>query len=153
MREAKGSFTVEASILVPFLLAVCVVFIYLGIYTYDKTLMIQDINAVAAIIRDENAGNGKDVETLCEEAFYEIKKEHPYLSLTNISMNVSKKAGKVHIKLSGDWIFPLYRGYSRTITKERDVKRINPAEKMYLTEVIKSAVKGDSDDDTDDIRD
>ncbi|MBR5896724.1 MAG: pilus assembly protein [Lachnospiraceae bacterium] len=153
MRNLWGSFTVEASILVPFLLSVCVVFVYLGIYAYDKTLMTQDANAIVSGIRDENACNGKDVKSLCEAAFSEIKREHPYLSVENLRMDVSEKGNNVSIVLSADWKFPLYRGYSRTISKERVIKRINPVKKMYLTEVVKKAVQGETDDDTDDLRD
>ena len=153
MRSLKGSFTVEATILVPFLLAVCVVFVYMGIYAYDKTLMIQDANAIVSLIRDENADNGKDVKTLCEEAFSEIKNEHPYLSTENLRMDVSVKGNKVSIRLSADWVFPLYKGYNRTLSKEREIKRINPVEKMYLSEIIKQAIQGEKDDDSDDLRD
>ena len=153
MKEVRGSFTVEASILIPFLLAVCVVFVYLGIYAYDKTLMIQDVNAIAAMIRDENSWGGKDVATLCEEAFSEIKKEHPYLSADNLRLDVSAKGSKVYLKLSADWKFPLYKGYSREMSKEREVKRINPVEKMYLTETVRKAIQGEKDDDTDGVRD
>ena len=152
MRNLRGSFTVEATILVPFLLAVCVVFVYLGIYAYDKTLMIQDVNAIVSIIRDENADGGKEVKTICEEAFSEIKKEHPYLSMQNIRMYVSVKGNIVCIGLSADWKFPLYKGYNRTISKEREIKRINPVEKMYLTEIVKQAIQGEKDDDSDDLR-
>ena len=153
MRSLKGSFTVEATILVPFLLAVCVVFVYLGIYAYDKTLMIQDVNAIVSLIRDENADDGKDVKTLCEKAFSEIKNEHPYLSTENLRMDVSVKGNKVSIRLSADWVFPLYKGYNRTLSKEREIKRINPVEKMYLTEIVKQAIQGEKDDDSDDLRD
>ena len=153
MKEVQGSFTVEASIMVPFLLAVCVVFVYLGIYAYDKTLMIQDVNAIAAMIRDENSGGGKDVTDLCEEAFSEIKKEHPYLSVENMRLDVSAKGNKIHLKLSADWKFPLYKGYSRELCTEREVKRINPVEKMYLTETVRKAIQGEKDDDTDGVRD
>ena len=153
MREVNGSFTVEASILVPFLLMVTVVFVYLGIYAYDKTLMIHDVNAIASMIRDENADNGEDVMDVCAKAFSEIKNEHPYLSTENLKMYLSVKGSKVTIKLSADWRFPLYKGYGRTISKEREIKRINPVEKMYLTEIVKKAIQGEKDDDTDDLRD
>ena len=153
MREAKGSFTVEATILVPFLIAVCVVFVYLGIYAYDKTLMIQDVNGIAAMIRDENSGGGKDITALCEGAFSEIKKEHPYLSLDNLKLDVSAKGSKVCLRLSADWQFPLYRGYSRELCVEREVKRINPIEKMYLTDIVRKSIQGERDDDTVGVRD
>ena len=153
MKEVSGSYTVEASALVPFLLAVCVIFIYLGIYSYDKTLMIQDVNAIAAMIKDEKSAGDKDVITICEEAFSKIKKEHPYISTDNLRMDVSVKGNKVFIRLSAEWKFPLYRGYGRTIYKEREIKRINPIEKMYLTDILMDSFKGENNDNRDDIRD
>ncbi len=152
MRKMQGSFTVEAAILVPFLLALCVVFVYLGIYAYDKTLMISDVNGLAATIRDKNCASDEDVTKICENAFSEIKMEHPYLATENVKLEVSAKGNKVYILLSADWIFPLYKGYNRTIYEEREVKRINPVEKMYLTETIKEAIQGEDNEDSDDIR-
>lgn len=153
MRRLKGSFTVEASVLVPFLLAVTVIFIYLGIYAYDKTLMIQDVNAVAAMVRDENSIGRDDVVSVCEGAFDEIKEEHPYLSMSNLKLVVMVKGSKVYLQLTGDWNMPLYKGYCRKMTQEREVKRINPVTKMYLTENIKSLLEETEDEDSDDIRD
>ena len=153
MRELKGSFTVEASVLVPILLAITVVFVYLGIYAYDKTLMIQDVNAVAAMIRDENMVGKDSVVSVCEDAFAEIKKEHPYLAMTDLRLVVTVKGNNVHLRLTGNWNMPLYKGYSRKLTKERDVKRINPVNKMYLTEIIKKAIQREKDDDSDGLRD
>lgn len=153
MRKLKGYFTAEAAVLLPVMLAAWVVLIYLVIFVYDKTLMIHDINAVAAMIRDEHSSDRDKVMTICEEAFAEIKNEHPYLAMSNLTMNVSVKGNVVHLVLSGDWDIPLYAGYSKTITKERDVKRINPAEKMYLTENIKNMIRGSNDEDSDGVRD
>lgn len=153
MRRLKGSFIVEASVLVPFLLAVTVIFIYLGIYAYDKTLMIQDVNAVAAMVRDENSIGRDDVVSVCEGAFDEIKEEHPYLSMSNLKLVVMVKGSKVYLQLTGDWNMPLYKGYCRKMTQEREVKRINPVTKMYLTENIKSLLEETEDEDSDDIRD
>lgn len=152
MRKMQGSFTVEAVILVPFLLALCVVFVYLGIYAYDNTLMIADISGLAATIRDRNCTSDEDITSVCEKAFSEIKKEHPYLAAEDIKMEVSVRGNKVFIRLSANWIFPLYKGYNRTVCKEREVKRINPVEKMYLTETVKKALQGEKNDDSDDIR-
>lgn len=152
MRKMQGSFTVEAAILVPFLLTLCVVFVYLGIYAYDKTLIIMDVNGLVATIRDRNCVSDEDVTQVCEKAFSEIKKEHPYLATENIKLEVSVKGNKVFIHLSADWVFPLYKGYNRTICKEKEVKRINPVEKMYLAETVKMAIQGEKNDDSDDIR-
>ena len=152
MRRLQGSFTVEAAILVPFLLALCVVFVYLGIYAYDKTLMIMDVNGLAATIRDKNGVSDEEVSAICEKTFSEIKNEHPYLAAENIKMEVSSKGNTVFIQLSADWVFPLYKGYNRIICKEREVKRVSPVEKMYLTETVKKALQGVENDDSDDLR-
>ena len=152
MKRLSGSFTVEASILVPILMAVCVIFVYLGIYAYDKTLMIQDVNAITAIIRDENSLGGEDIGDVFEKAFSEIKAEHPYLAMNNLKMDYSVRGKKVHIELSGDFNAPVYRNFRRKISAARDVVRINPVERMYLAETVKKAIKGENNDDTDGIR-
>lgn len=153
MREMRGSFTVEAAILVPYLMSLCVVFVYLGTYAYDKTLMIMDVNGLAVTVRDVNVTRDDEITAMCEKAFSEIKEERPYLATENIRMEVSVKGSKVIIRLSADWVFPLYKGYNRTISKEREVKRINPVKKMYLTETVKTALQGEENDDSDDLRD
>ncbi len=50
-KNESGMFTVEAAILVPFLLILTFSAMLLVIYFYDRAMVVQDVNAVFADIR------------------------------------------------------------------------------------------------------
>ncbi len=57
-RKAEGYFTVEATLIMPFVLYVCIFIIYTGFYLYDRCVMKQDAYRAAlagsSIYRDSN---------------------------------------------------------------------------------------------------
>lgn len=57
-RKAEGYFTVEATLIMPFVLYVCIFVVYTGFYLYDKCVMKQDAYRAAlagsSIYRDSN---------------------------------------------------------------------------------------------------
>lgn len=132
----KGSFTVEACILVPFLLLVTVVFIYLGIYVFDKTLMEQDLDAAVSLIRDECMYEGEDASQILESYFRKMSTEHPYLAINNIKMSMDRKGEGTVIIISGEWGIPVLSEMSRTIESKREMKNIDPVGVMLFTDSI-----------------
>lgn len=133
----KGSFTVEACILVPFLLLVTVVFIYLGIYVFDKTLMEQDLDAAVSLIRDECMYEGEDASLILESFFRKMSSEHPYLAISNMKMSMDKKGEGAVIIISGEWGIPVLSEMNRTIEVRREMKNIDPLGVMLFTDSVK----------------
>lgn len=133
----KGSFTVEACILVPFLLTVTVVFVYLGIYVFDKTLMEQDLDAAVSLIRDECMYEGEDASQILENYFRKVSNEHPYLAIDDMKMSMDKKGDGAVIIIGGEWGIPILTGMDRAIEVKRELKNINPVEVMLFSDSIK----------------
>lgn len=136
MKKVKASFTVEAAVLIPFLLFVMVFAIYLLVYLYDKTLMMQDVNSMATLISDEALMEGQSEKKLLEEEFDLIKKEHPYLSIKNPSLEIKKEGRKTYISVKGDFESP-FLGLNREMHYETGVQRHNPLLALYTYKLIK----------------
>lgn len=139
--EQKGSLTVEAVILLPLLLGAFITVLYLGIYIYDKTLVIQDINSIASLIRDKRSFGEESVNTIVERAFKELKEEHPYIVLDNVSIKVKEKGKNTTITLKGDWEMPVYRMFKKSFAYEKKVKSIDPIATMYSVQFIETFLK------------
>ncbi len=134
MKRLKGSFTVEAVLLMPFLIIISIVFIYLLIFIYDRTLIVQDVNSLAAKIK-----SSKDTdETLeiCKKEYKVISEEHPYLALDDITLSVDAGQKESVITLSGEWKVPVYSGFSQNITYRKTESHSDPVAIMLRTRGI-----------------
>lgn len=89
-------FTVEASLLIPFLFAVNLIFIYMFIFIYDCTLLSQETYYTCEKVR-ECLWEDNDPVNEAERVLGQIKKESPFLSCNNLSMYYSKTGYKVTI--------------------------------------------------------
>lgn len=141
----KGSFTVEACILVPFLLLVTVVFVYLGIYVYDKTLMEQDLDAAVSLIRDECSYGENNASEIVQDYFRKVSNEHPYLAISDMKMSLDKKGAGTVLVISGEWEIPVLSEMNRTIEVKRELRSMNPVGVMLFTESIKFFVEEEND--------
>ncbi len=131
----KGSFTVEASILVPLLIILSATMIYLGIYNYDRILMIQDVNSLVTVLRDSGFSNGQSKGEICRLASEEIA-EHPYLSIENLKVDFKEDSDTITVKISGDWKMPIFANKDKTISYEQKTRQLNPIDVVYQTEAI-----------------
>lgn len=147
----KGSFTVEACILVPFLLLVTVIFVYLGIYVYDKTLMEQDLDAAVSLIRDECFYKESSASEIIQDYFKKACKEHPYLAISDMKMSLEKKGAGTVLIMSGEWEIPIFAEMNRSIEVKRELRSVNPVGVMLITESIKFLVE-EKDDNKSSIR-
>ena len=137
MKKLKGSFTVEAVFIMPFLIIISIVFIYLLIYIYDRTLIMQDVNSLAAKIK-----SSKDTDNtleICKKEYEVISKEHPYLALDEITLSVDAGLKESVITLSGEWKVPIYSGFSQNITYQKTASHSAPVAIMLKTQGIKKA--------------
>lgn len=127
----KGSFTVEAAVLVPFLSIVVITFIYLAIYVYDKTLMVQDCNAVLRSLEmDETVGRDNP-------------EKHPYIAIDDLKVSVYKRGTTYTVNISGHWKLPVWSSLNRIMTYSASVEKINPIDIMFLTEKIREGITKD----------
>lgn len=149
--NAKGSFTVEASIMVPLLLMMTVLFVYLGIYVYDKVLMEQDLDTAVSLVRDRCMYDERKTTDILEDYFSDVCNEHPYLALDNICMSINQRGDRTSISITGEWEIPIYKTVERRIESTREFKYMNPVGVMYLTENVEHLLEED-DEDQDDIR-
>jgi len=139
MKEDKGSFTVEAVILMPFLILLCTLSVYFAIYTYDRAMMVQDVNSVVAVLRER-----KSVSTLKKESqviFREIENEHPYLSMQNIEIEAKKEGFSNVITIKGDFIIPFWSEYSRKMEFSKEMYFVRPVQVMYETYEIRKKME------------
>lgn len=146
----KGSFTVEAVILVPMLILLTFVFVYFSIFVYDKALMLNDANAIAMKAHDPNVHTEKSINEICNEEFCIIREEHPYLAIKNLEMNLEKEGLHTKVIISGDWEVPVWEKYFSTVSASAKINNIDPVMIMYTTENIER-IKEESDEISDDL--
>ena len=122
-KKEEGMFTVEAAILMPFLIILTFSAVLFVIFFYDRVLMVQDVNAVIADIR---AGSNESSVM-----------NHPYILLKDMDMTISQKGSKLTVKISGTWNNPVFGKLIREISCEKTETGLNPAGIMRITRDIK----------------
>lgn len=130
--ECKGSFSVEAAMLMPFVIIVVMTMVYYAIYIYDRTMLIADTNSIVVFLRDE-----KSVEVIERDErgiIFEILSQHPYLSLSNKEININSQEESVEIH--GEWRLPVWKGLNRNLGYSQDIYKIDPICKMFTVDTI-----------------
>ncbi|MCR5279387.1 MAG: hypothetical protein K6E19_08105 [Lachnospiraceae bacterium] len=117
--KLSGKFTIEAAILVPFLMIVTITAISYVIYACDRALLIQDVNAVIADIR--GGSNETDLD------------KHPYLLMEGLDLHVKKENMTLYVEASGKWFSPLWPGLSSVLTRERKCILTTPTRVMRIS--------------------
>ena len=144
----KGSFTVEASLLFPFILAVIVLVIYASFFIHDRAV----ISAAASFavlrgseITDPHADIYEKVRAACEREM-----EGMLLStrITSVDINVDSK--EVRVSVCGDFVIPggviLVPGINKSGTEIKvsaSGSRTDPAEFIRTCRVIEEHVDRD----------
>lgn len=146
----KGSFTVEAVILVPMLILLTFVFVYFSIFVYDKALMVNDVNEIVMKVHDKKEYSGKSINEICNEEFCVIRDEHPYLAIKNLEMYLEKEGLSTKVIISGDWEVPVWGDYFSTVSASATINHLDPVMIMYTTENIER-IKEEPDEISDDL--
>ncbi len=135
-RYLPGMFTIEAAILMPFLFVVTITAISYIAYICDRSMLIQDANAVCADLRAGSAETDL--------------KEHPYLLIKDLSIHVEKENGKLQVTTSGEWYSPLWYGLKIGIQQEQTAYTTTPQKVMRVTmDIMEKAKKTEENNDTD----
>lgn len=135
--EQDGYMTVEAVLLIPFLILITAVMIYFTIYIYDRAIIVADVNSMA--MEAMGARNKEEAVLAVGRIYKEIKGQHPYLSLDDIELSLSADMTKISIGISGKWKLPVWNKFERTISYEKTVKYEDPIRTMYIVNNIEAA--------------
>ena len=138
-----GYMTVEAATVIPILLLSFVFMVYRVIYTYDKTLLSQDLYTMAVYGAEEYRNGSEDLAYKMEERFDLLRDERPYLAASDLTMAISKEKNKIIIagsvyfhspldELVPKW-FPLK---GKTILGNREISSSDPVSNMLLSDDI-----------------
>ena len=113
-----AKFSVEAAVLLPFLMILTVTAISFIVYVCDRAMIIQDVNAACADIRcDSNETNLEN---------------HPYLLMNGLGFHVTKENARLTVEAHGKWFSPLWYGLNKVISKEQTVYVIRPTKVMRI---------------------
>ena len=138
-----GYMTVEAATVIPVLLFSFVFMVYMVIYTYDKTLLSEDLYTMAVYGVEEYRNDSDNLAYKMEERFDLLRKERPYLAASDLKMTISKEKNKIIIEgsvffhspvdeLVPKW-FPLT---GKTISGKREISTLDPVSNMLLGDDI-----------------
>ena len=104
-RKLKGSYTVEASLLFPFILTVLVLIIYLSFFIHDRQLM-QAAAYTSALRGSQIIDNRQDVFTKVEESSKEIL-ENRLLAVRNQTTDIQITGQKISVTIEGAVMIPV----------------------------------------------
>lgn len=136
MKETSGYMTVEAVILIPFLILITMVMIYFTIFIYDRALIVADVNSMVVIAR--NSRSKKEAVTDVSNLFEEIRDKHPYLSVEDIELCMKSDIADISIGIKGKWKLPLWSQFEKEISYEKKVSFENPVDIMYMVDSIEA---------------
>ena len=100
----KASYTVEASLLFPFILAVTVLLIYFSFFIHDRAVMDAAANQ-AAIRGSEITSPGGDIFSKVQDTG-KRETEGRLLATKNVDMDISVDGKEVKVTFSGDFRIP-----------------------------------------------
>ncbi len=135
--ELAGVFTVEAAVLVPLLLWVMVSLVYTCIFLYDRTMMIQDVNSIAVLIRDKGFIGEDSEKVVCGKAFIEISKNHPYIAMKDLVLSIDDRGSDTTVGMAGSFEMPLGKLFSSRMRYEKKIERVEPLETMYTIDMLR----------------
>lgn len=123
--EKNGSFTVEASLLFPFICFLLAVFVQTALYLHDASIFVSAAYEAAqktAVLRDRSQ---KEME-LFAVGETEMLLEHRRLACSAYRAEAQVTAGKVRVAIEGSTDF--FQGFS--FCAEKEVLRINPVDSL-----------------------
>lgn len=100
--KVKGSYTVEAALLMTVIVPLLVGIIYLGFYLHNGAMMQNTAYELAVL---ESLRHGEEGETLAEDRKQSITSQ-AFLGLKDIQTEVNRGKKKVSVKLYGDFRVP-----------------------------------------------
>ncbi len=118
----KGSYTIEASFLMPMILTVIVMIIYLTFFLHDRTIMYSA--AYTAAMRGSQLNSGEDVYTQVEESGKKLI-ENRLLATRDVTTDVTVQKDRIKVSYTGTMKIPAGTLLCRYLINGRDSLEIN----------------------------
>lgn len=124
---SRGSYTIEASLLLPFIFFVLIYFIYFAFYLHDKEVInhvayeTAFVGSVGGFI-EKSTFREYDKEELLEYSYSRIDK---ILISTNVrDITVEKGNGKIKVSIFGEFLNPLSNGFGISLLMDKEINII-----------------------------
>jgi hypothetical protein len=125
-KRFKGFMTVEAAILIPFMVLVTFLAFYMVIFIYDKTLLMQDVNTLCAVGEANTRLSSTDLTSIIEDKFAEMVKEHPYISARDFNLKMKREGVNLRILVDYEYVVPIFSAFNRKVSFGKSIKTITP---------------------------
>ncbi len=125
-KRFKGFMTVEAAILIPFMILVTFLAFYMVIFIYDKTLLMQDVNTLCAVGEANTRLSSTDLTSIIEDKFAEMVKEHPYISARDFNLKMKREGVNLRILVDYEYVVPIFSAFNRKVSFGKSIKTITP---------------------------
>lgn len=108
-KDARGSATIEAAVLMPMIAVIMILLIYLALYLYDRTVLYGD--AYLAALRASELSEERSEEVYAKaDAWFTALKEGQLIALPEVSRELTVDAEGVRILYSGEVVVPIMAG-------------------------------------------
>lgn len=151
--KMNGFFTVEASILMPFVIILYFTFIFFTEYAYNKALLMTDTGYILALAHETAVNDSENLNKKLNEAFTIIKKDRPYRRVSDftISYSINKNLLTINSKLRFSTPIKAYSGiwfdtYEGKIEISKSVNITDPVDVMKIIREYNDIRKDKSDD-------
>ncbi|MCM1057029.1 MAG: hypothetical protein NC517_05415 [Firmicutes bacterium] len=139
---ANAYFTVEAALVLPFVMGALIFTIFLFIFQYDRCLLEQDMNMLALCAGTATAENSAELETIIRRKASELFMDK-YVAWTINELQIAVRGDRVSVKGGGYLTLPLPEWNFFGKENEwgagvlRETMRISPADHIRLYRKIK----------------
>lgn len=138
----EGYLTLEAALIMPFVIAFYFFCIYALVYIYDLTLLSQDSYYICEKIR-EAVWEKEDESQVAKTLLRRLKNESPYLAAGNLSMSYSKRGYKLIVDSDitlnvpiNDYISNWFTIFRKDIISNKFTYCIKPQNIMRMSYVL-----------------
>lgn len=122
--ELKGSYTVEASLLMPIILGIIVILLYMSFFLHDRAVMSEGAIILANRYCNEKIlSNSKIKQKLLEDSQEVIN--HKVIVTKNITTQITVKNSKITVSSSGTFQFPDMYIVTSIINKRKNIITVN----------------------------
>ena len=141
MRALKGSFTIEAAVVVPITMVIMVALVFLGFLTYDKA----SITAVCDYALMEAAGNTGNNTTKVQNAIFELLNSR-LLAVSDIKVSAGGNTGNAYVSSAASFDIPLYMvkeligGEAGLLSCNMDISNLDGRKVLILYKMILDGV-------------
>lgn len=120
--KSDAYITVEATVVVTVIIFLFTFLIYMVIFSYNRTLLSQDTHLMSYYAKEESRSDKDNILKNMSQHFSVVYTERPYLSFTNMSMELSKKSNQIVIRSQGEFITPFTNDILELKSSAVDIK-------------------------------